>query len=158
MPRHPTSNGLTRDPLITLLMMQARGTVVYKQGLTAFLWLSPEPETAEIFLLPLASGALGLETTAAPLLLGRDTAKVKPKDRHYRFGVTFSRATLNKPDLPCRSETRLRTLSANPLSFAVQPRNSPEQRVLATVERVTARPLTALVKEFEIQRGWDPAR
>jgi hypothetical protein len=49
-------------------------------------------------------------------------------------------------------------MSANPLSFAVQPRNSPEQRVLATVERVTARPLTALVKEFEIQRGWDPAR
>ena len=97
MPRHPTSNGLTRDPLITLLMMQARGTVVYKQGLTAFLWLSPEPETAEIFLLPLASGALGLETTAAPLLLGRDTAKVKPKDRHYRFGVTFSRATPTNP-------------------------------------------------------------
>ena len=89
MPRHPTSNGLTRDPLITLLMMQARGTVVYKQGLTAFLCLSPEPETAEIFLLPPGSGALGLETAAAPLLLGRDTAKVKPKDRRYRFPVTF---------------------------------------------------------------------
>lgn len=36
MPRHPNNNGLTRDPLITLLMMQARGTAVYKRGLTAF--------------------------------------------------------------------------------------------------------------------------
>lgn len=58
MPRHPTSNGLTCDPLITFLMMQARDTAVYKQGLTAFLCLSPEP-TAEIFQLPLESGALG---------------------------------------------------------------------------------------------------
>ena len=44
-----------------------------------------------------------------------------------------SRATLNKPDLPCRSVTRLRTRSANPLSFDVQPPNPPEQLVVATV-------------------------
>ena len=44
-----------------------------------------------------------------------------------------SRASFNKPDLPCRSVTRLRTMSANPLSFDVQPPNSPEQLVLATV-------------------------
>ena len=31
----------------------------------------------------------GLETVAALVLLGRDTAKVKPKDRHYRFPVTL---------------------------------------------------------------------
>ena len=61
MPRHPTSNGLTRDPLITLLMMQAPGTAVYKQGLTAFLCLSPAPDSTDFRFLRgmVGSGALG---------------------------------------------------------------------------------------------------
>jgi hypothetical protein len=98
MPRHPTSNGLTRDPLITLLMMQAPGTAVYKQGLTAFRASAPEPDSAEIFPLLLGSGRWARDGRRT-LLLGRDTATVKPKDRRYRF-PGHSRATLNKPD--CR--------------------------------------------------------
>lgn len=95
-------------------MMQARDTAVYKQGLTAFLCLSPEP-TAEISQLPLGSGAAGLETAAAPVLLGRDTATVKPKDRRYRFPGHSSRATFNKPDLPMSFRNAVEDKERQPL-------------------------------------------
>ena len=132
MPRHPTSNGLSRDPLITLLMMQAPSTAVYKQGLTAFSCLSPEPDSRDF---PASSGVWGAELETA--------RRTSPPRARHRKGETkrsalsvsghSSRATFNKPDLPCRSVTRLRTRSAKPLSFDVQPPNSPEQLVLATV-------------------------
>ena len=132
MPRHPTSNGLTRNPSITLLMMQARSTAVYKQGLTAFRAPSPEPDSRDF---SASSGGLGPSA--------RDGRRTCPPRARHRKGETkrsalsvsghSSRATFNKPDLPCRSVTRLRTRSANPLSFDVQPPNSPEQLVLATV-------------------------
>lgn len=131
MPRHPTSNVLTCDPLITFLMMQARGTAVYKQGLTAFRPLRQSP-TAEIFPLLLGSGALGSRRLPASPPRARH-AKGETKRSALSVSGHSSRATFNKPDLPCRSVTRLRTRSANPLSFDVQPPNPPEQLVVATV-------------------------
>jgi len=117
-------------------------------GVDCFLCLSPVLESSEF---PLSQGGGAPGSRRPPdFSSGRDTAMVKPKDRHNRFSSTLHAPFPTNPICPCRSETRLRTRSANPLSFAVQPRNSPEQRVLATVESVTARPLTALVKEFEL--------
>lgn len=49
------------------------------------------------------------------------------------FRVTLHVPPSTNPICQCRSVTRLRTRSANPLSFDVQPPNSPEQLVLATV-------------------------
>ena len=132
MPRHPNNNGLTCDPLITLLMMQARGTAVYKQGLTAFRAPSPGPDSRDF---SASSGVWGRRA--------RDGRRTSPPRARHRKGETkrsalsvsghSSRATFNQPDLPCCSVTRLRTRSANPLSFDVQPPNSPEQLVLTTV-------------------------
>ncbi len=48
-------------------------------------------------------------------------------------------------------------MSTNVLSFVVEPLNPPEQMVLATVPVIDGRPLTDLVEELEIQRGFDPA-
>lgn len=66
---------------------------------------------------PASSGVrgTGLERAAAPVLLGRDTATVKPKDRHYRFPGHSSRATFNKPDLPMSFRNAVEDKERQPL-------------------------------------------
>ena len=113
MPRHPTSTGLTCDPLITLLMMQARGTVVYKQGLTAFSCLSPEPDSRDF---PASSGVWGAELETA-----RRTSP--PRARHGN-GETKKSAPSVSGSLSCHlQQTR----------FAVSFRNAVENNERQTL-------------------------
>ena len=103
-------------------------------GVDCFSAPSPEPDSRDF---PASSGVWGAELETARRTSPPRARHRKGETKRSALSVSGSlSSTFNKPDLPCRSVTRLRTMSANPLSFDVQPPNSPEQLALATVPEI----------------------